>query len=200
MNFLSFRNSMKCILGKKLGMTTLYNEKSGAQPVTLVECAENTISCVRKMDVDGYTAIQLSLPNTRKKSAKREFRVDQSMIEDFEVGKVFSVSEFEVGDIVNVQGVSKGKGFQGVVKRHGFKGAPKTHGHKHDLRMPGSIGATTPQHVPKGRRMAGRMGFENVTAKKLKIVFIDSEKGIIAVKGAVPGIPNGIVKISASKK
>lgn len=191
---------MKCILGRKLGMTTLHDEKAGAQGVTLIECLENTVSCVRTQEVDGYAAVQVSIPGSRNSSVRREFRLSDDQIGEVGVGTVLSVSQFEPGDIVNVRGVSKGKGFQGVVKRHGFKGAPKTHGHKHDLRMPGSIGATYPEHVPKGRRMAGRMGFENVTSIGLKVAFIDKERNILAVKGAVPGIPEGIVQISSRKK
>lgn len=188
---------MKCIIGKKLGMTTLYDEKTGAQPVTLVECNENTVSFIRTKERDGYDAIQLSTQKTKKKTVAREFRLTPEQASNLKEIKTLSVDVFQPGDKVRVQGITKGKGFQGVVKRHGFAGAPKSHGHKHDLRMPGSIGATYPEHVPKGRRMAGRMGFDRSTVRNVTVVSVDSSKGILAIRGAVPGIPEGIVRIWA---
>lgn len=181
---------MKFILGRKLGMTTVYDEK-GAQNVTLVECGAK-VSQVRTMEKDGYQAIQLAIAKGKNKETKKEFKIDKI---DLEKDATLNVSIFEVGDIIKVSGTSKAKGFQGVVKRHGFAGSPKTHGHKHDLRAPGSIGAGFPEHVIKGKRMAGRMGGTRSTTRNLKIVFIDKEKNIIGVKGAVPGIPNNIVEI-----
>jgi len=113
-------------------------------------------------------------------------------------GKV-NVSLFEVGELVNIAGVTKGKGFQGTVKRYGFAGGRKTHGGKHDLRKPGSIGATFPEHVVKGRRMAGRMGGENMTALNLTVVYVSQEEGLIGVRGAVPGVNGRVVKIMSVK-
>lgn len=180
----------KFILGKKLGMTTIYDEK-GAQNVTLVECFSK-VSGVKTKEKDGYGAVQLEIKKTRNKTVKKEFRVEEV---NMEKGADVDASIFEIGDKVKVSGKSKAKGFQGVVKRHGFKGAPASHGHKHDLRAPGSIGATYPEHVVKGKRMAGRMGGERVTTKNLKVVFIDKDKKIIGVEGPVPGVPGGIVEI-----
>jgi large subunit ribosomal protein L3 len=184
---------MKSILGKKVGMTTLYDKEKGALNVTLIECEENKVSAVRTVEKDGYSALQLEIVKTKKRVHKKEFR-----IEDIELKKgdsVKGVDLFKVGDKVKISGTTKAKGFQGVVKRHGFKGSPKTHGHKHDLRAPGSIGAQQPQHVIKGKRMAGRMGGERSSVKNLEIVYIDIEKNLIAVKGAVPGVAGRIIEI-----
>jgi large subunit ribosomal protein L3 len=183
----------KFILGKKIGMTTLHTD-NGAENVTLVECSSK-VSLVRDEKKDKYTAVQLEIPKTKKRIYKKEFRVSENKLEK---DSLLDVSIFEVGDIVKISGISKAKGFQGVVKRHGFKGAPKTHGHKHDLRAPGSIGSGFPEHVTKGKRMAGRMGGKRATSKNIKIVFIDKEKNILALKGAVPGILGGIVEIRNS--
>jgi len=185
---------MKFILGKKLGMTTIFDE-DGAQNVTLVECDPNKVSLTRKEEKDGYSAVQLSLQKTKKREAKKEFRVLDEKEMTLKEGDLVDVSIFEVGERVKISGVSKAKGFQGVVKRHGFKGSPATHGHKHDLRAPGSIGSGFPEHVRKGKRMAGRMGGERSTVTNVKIISIDKEKNIIALGGAVPGIPGGIIEI-----
>lgn len=183
----------KYILGKKLGMTTLYDKENGALNVTLVECQPNTVSCVRTVEKDGYSAVQLEIAKTKKVSHKKEFRLEAEATE--KVGDNVTVETFAVGDVVNVSGITKAKGFQGVVKRHGFKGAPKTHGHKHDLRAPGSIGAQQPQHVIKGKRMAGRMGGDRSTTKNVKIVMVDAERSVLAIQGAVPGVVGRIVEI-----
>lgn len=187
-----FTKMTKFILGRKLGMTTVYDEK-GAQNVTLVECGSK-VAMVKTKDKDGYNSVQLEIAKTRNKSTKKEFRTEDM---NFEKGANLDASIFEIGDKVSVHGTSKAKGFQGVVKRHGFKGSPKSHGHKHDLRAPGSIGAGFPEHVIKGKRMAGRMGGKKAASKNLKVVFIDKEKNIIGIKGAVPGIPGNIVEIRA---
>ena len=184
---------MKCILGKKLGMTTLYDEKQGALNVTLVECAPNKISLLRKEEKDGYEAIQFETEKTKRRLLKKEIRTKEK--ESFNTGDQVTVEIFQIGDKVSVTGTTKGKGFQGAMKRHGFHGSDKTHGHKHDWRAPGSVGATFPEHVVKGKRMAGRMGGEKSTTKNLKIVHIDTEKNVLGIKGAVPGIPGEIVLI-----
>lgn len=187
--------SMKFLLGKKLGMTTVQDPERGAQNVTLIECDSNTVSLLRTEDRDGYRAVQLSVPKTRRRTVFREFRVDSD--EDIVLNSTVGVEVFSVGDRVRVSGISKAKGFQGVVKRHGFKGAPKTHGHKHDLRAPGSIGATFPEHVIKGKRMAGRMGGARATSRNLFVSLVDIDRKLLGVRGAVPGIPGGIVEISS---
>jgi large subunit ribosomal protein L3 len=183
---------MKFILGKKIGMTTIYDEK-GASNVTLLECGAK-VSLVKDKEKDGYSAVQLEIAKTKNKTKKKEFCVEVS---DLKKDDQISVSIFELNEKVIVTGTSKAKGFQGVVKRHGFAGSCATHGHKHDLRAPGSIGSGFPEHVTKGKRMAGRMGGDRVTTKNLKVAFIDIEKNILGIKGAVPGIPGGIVEIKA---
>ena len=180
----------KFILGRKLGMTTIYQEKE-ALNVTLVEC-ESVVSEVRTIKNNGYSAIQLEISKTAKKKVKREFKVSEI---NFKIGDKINVSIFSEGEKVKISGITKAKGFQGGVKRHGFKGSPASHGHKHDLRAPGSIGAGFPEHVIKGKRMAGRMGGERSTMKNLKIAYVDKKKNIIGLVGPVPGIPGNIVEI-----
>lgn len=207
---------MKFLIGKKLGMTTLH-EGLISQNVTLISCKDNTVSLVRTVDRDGYAAVQLEAQKTARKTVKKEFRMPFSSkgkdedsataaISGVSAGDKVTLDSFEAGDIVDIFGVTKAKGFQGVVKRHGFAGAPASHGRKHDMRKPGSIGATFPEHVVKGRRMAGRMGGEHFTVENLRILLVDVEKGLIAVRGAVPGNNGGIVgilgmgkKVAASK-
>lgn len=185
----------KFILGKKIGMTTIYGENR-AQNVTLIECG-GEVNLVKNQEKDGYAAVQVEIRKTRKRTVKIEFRTDDG--NNFKEKSPIDVSIFELGEKVKVSGRTKAKGFQGVVKRHGFKGAPKSHGHKHDLRAPGSIGATFPEHVIKGKRMAGRMGGGRATSKNLEIVYIDKEKSILGLRGSVPGIPGNIVEIRTVK-
>jgi large subunit ribosomal protein L3 len=183
----------KFILGKKMGMTTLYDADRGALNVTLIECEPNKVSFVRTQEKDGYTAIQVELQKTKKVAHRTEFRTEEVAT----VGDVITIEKFVVGDLVKISGIAKAKGFQGVVKRHGFKGSPKTHGHKHDLRAPGSIGAQQPQHVIKGKRMAGRMGGKRKSSMNIEIVYMDVEKNIMGVRGAVPGVVGRIVEVVA---
>lgn len=172
-------------------MTTIYGDM-GALNVTLVECMPNKVSMIKTEEKDGYAATQLEIAKTKNKIFKKEFRAGTA---DLKEGDSIDVSIFEIGEEIKVSGITKAKGFQGVVKRHGFKGAPKTHGHKHDLRAPGSIGSGFPEHVVKGKRMAGRMGGERSTTGNIKIVYIDKERNVLGLKGAVPGIPGNIVEI-----
>lgn len=183
----------KFILGRKLGMTTIYDEKKGALNVTLIECEPNAVSLIRTAEKDGYDAVQISVKKNKKRSYKKEFRIDGKS--ELKTGDNIAINEFQLGDKVKVSGISKAKGFQGVMKRHGFKGAPHSHGHKHDWRAPGSIGAQAPQRVIKGMRMAGRMGGKRSTTSNLKVVYADMEKNIIGIKGAVPGVAGRIVEI-----
>ncbi len=189
----------KAILGKKIGMTTIYNEDKEALNVTLVECLSK-VSLLRTEEKNGYSAIQVETPKTKKRTFRKEFRIEKSEVEALKVGDEIGVDIFEIGEKVKVSGITKAKGFQGVVKRHGFKGAPKSHGHKHDLRAPGSIGSGFPEHVTKGKRMAGRMGGKRATSKNVKVVFIDKEKNLIGLKGAVPGVAGRIVEIVKSNQ
>ena len=199
---------MKFVLGKKIGMTTIQDGELGARNVTLIECPTNTVTFVRDFERDGYAAVQLEISKTSKKTLRREFRLDlqteksvaEESLKEYSIGQTFSGEVFVVGDHVAVTGTTKAKGFQGVVKRHGFKGAPRTHGHKDQQRMPGSIGSTEPQHVIKGMRMAGRMGGVTSTSRNLKVVLVDAERRIVAVEGAVPGNPGGVVSIRTIQK
>ena len=202
---------MKFLLGKKLGMTTLFDEKRGALNVTLIACEKNKVRLNRTLQKDGYLAVQLETNITTKQSTRKEFRIDHKTIssslrealtkelEAYPVDGTVDVSLFTVGELVHVTGVTKSKGFQGVVKRHGFKGAVASHGRKHDMRKPGSIGSTFPEHVVKGRRMAGRMGGANKTVLNLSVAYVNAEEGILAVRGAVPGVNGRIVKIMSTK-
>jgi large subunit ribosomal protein L3 len=196
---------MKFILGRKLGMSTIYDEQKGALNVTLVECVPSQITQIRTNEKDTYEAVQIAMPNAKRKAQNEKKRKKFTKIKEFrtgagelKAGDEMKIDQFEVGDKVKVSGITKAKGFQGVVKRHGFKGSPKTHGHKHDLRAPGSIGATFPEHVIKGKRMAGRMGGERSSVKNLKIVHIDQENNILFLKGAVPGVKGRIVEITSN--
>ncbi len=181
----------KFILGKKIGMTTIYDDAKKAYNMTLIEVGAK-VSAVRTKEKDGHGAVQLEIAKTKKRIARKEFRSDN---QEVKIGDEIKADIFEVGEKVSVSGTTKAKGFQGVVKRHGFGGSPKSHGHKHDLRAPGAIGSGYPEHVIKGKRMAGRMGGERATSENVKVVYIDKEKNLIGLNGAVPGIPGGIVEI-----
>ena len=207
---------MKCILGKKLAMTQVFNEAGLVVPVTAVKVGPCVVTQVRTQDKDGYSALQLGFGSSKRASTKAlqghlagimptEKSVFKVLTEvrffdekpTAQRGDVVSLDTFTVGEKVAVTGHSKGKGFAGVVKRHHFHGHPKTHGHKDQLRMPGSIGAGGNQHVFKGVRMGGHMGDEQVTVQNLTVIKIDEETGIMYVKGAVPGAYNGTVLIKA---
>jgi len=181
-----------------VGMTTIYDIEKGALNVTLVECSSNKVEMLREEEKDGYDAVCLGITNKKGKSIRKEFRIQSEEKANFELGKEIGVDIFEIDEKVNVSGVTKGRGYQGVVKRHGFAGSPASHGHRHDTRAPGSIGCAFPEHVLKGKKMAGRMGGENFTVKNLKVVYIDKEKGLIGLKGAVPGVADRMVRLSVN--
>ena len=199
---------MKFILGRKLNMTQIYNDKGVVIPVTAVNVRTNVVTQVKNKDNDGYEAVQVGEgvrnPNRINKPQKghfknlgsfaslREFRLDSPTQK---VGDKMEISQFQPGDVVSVSAISKGKGFQGVVKRHGFGGGPRSHGQKHSEREPGSIGGGLRTHVPVGMRMAGRMGSDRVTVSNLKIAHIDNEESIIYVSGAIPGRRGSLVEI-----
>ena len=194
---------MKFLLTKKLGMTQVFDEDGKMIPVTLVKVELNRIIRIKTQDKDGYSAyvVGVGLKDEKREGKKAidfkkvlEFLIPEGNAE-FEEGKEINSDLFEKGDKVKITGISKGKGFQGVVKRHGFKGGPKSHGHKHNLRQPGSIGSTFPMRVIKGKRMAGRMGSDQITLRGIKIVDVVKEDQIIALKGAIPGRPGGWIKI-----
>lgn len=193
----------KFILGKKLGMSTIYDEKRGALNVTLIECGPNVITQIRNNEKDKYEAVQVGVVNSKRKTQNAKLRKDFSKIKEFKgepkdlkVGDEMKIDQFEVGDKVRVSGITKAKGFQGVVKRHGFKGSPRSHGHKHDWRAPGSIGSSFPEHVLKGKKMAGRMGGRRFSVRNLEVADIDKENNILFLKGAVPGVKGRIVEIT----
>jgi large subunit ribosomal protein L3 len=201
------------IIGKKLGMTQIFRENGEAQAVTAIAAGPCTVIQVKKADKEGYNAVQLGFGDAKRlKSPERghlkelgqfrhlrEFRVDDAG--SVNVGDKLDVTLFEEGDLVDVTGASKGKGFAGVVKRHGFHGGPKTHGQSDRYRHPGSIGAgTSPGRVLKGTRMAGRMGGERVTVRHLEVFKADAEKNLLLLKGAVPGNKNGLLLIRKSSR
>lgn len=204
---------MKFILGTKIGMTQMFQEDGAVVPVTIFKIEPNTVVQVKTTEKDGYQAVQLGVGTKRKlnKAAKghrkslgdfavlQEFKTVNSKLEtvNFQVGDKLDVTLFVEGEKVRVTGISKGKGFQGVVKRHGFRGMPASHGAHSVLRHAGSIGQRFPQHTLKGMRMAGRMGGVQKTVRGLKIMKIDAENGILAIKGAVPGNKSSLVTIQA---
>jgi large subunit ribosomal protein L3 len=204
---------MKGLIGKKLGMTSVFTEDGQSVPCTLIEAGPCYVTAVKTKDNDGYSALQLGfterkekrlakpqLKNFKKKNLPllrfmKEVR-DYEDAENFKVGDVLKADVFKEGDTVKVTSKSKGKGFQGVVKRHGFGGGSVTHGQSDRLRAPGSIGASSyPSRVFKGQRMAGRTGGNQVSIRNLKIVKVIPESNLILIKGAVPGAISGIVEI-----
>ena len=214
---------MKGIIGRKVGMTQIFNEQGQVIPVTVIEAGPCYVTQIRTEDNDGYAAVQLGfdeLPPKRNGESRltrpkrghlrrgslelpdlrvlREFRVKDI---DVEEGQVLKADMFERGERVDVVGTSKGRGFAGTIKRHHFNRQPKTHGQSDRERAPGSIGSTTtPGRVRKGTRMAGHMGNQRVTAQNLEVVEVDAEKNLLAVRGSVPGAKGGILLIKPTRK
>lgn len=203
----------KGILGRKLGMTQIFDEASRAIPVTAIEAGPCRIAQVRTPGRDGYSAIQLAFGEIKENKLNKpelghlkkldphrhlvELRVADAS--QYQVGQEVKADLFEAGELADVIGTSKGKGFAGVMKRHGFHGLGASHGTERKHRTPGSIGAgTTPHHVFKGQKMAGRMGHERVTMLNLEVVRVDSERNLILVKGAVPGPVGGLVIVRSA--
>jgi large subunit ribosomal protein L3 len=201
------------LIGRKLGMTQVFQDDGTMVAVSVLSIEPNTVTRLRTADRDGYTAVQLGADDRRRKLTKplagqlrhlpkgspqpatlREFRVDN--VDDFTVGQTLSVGDvFSAGDLVDVTGVSKGKGFAGQIKRHNFRRGPKTHGSDHH-REPGSIGpGTTPGRVYRGLRMAGHMGDERVTTKKLRVVRADPQRNVLLVRGSLPGARGGLILV-----
>lgn len=204
---------MSGLLGKKIGMSNVFNANGIRVPVTIIEVTPSTVTNIRTISKDGYNALQLGY-GVKKESRVvkpilgyfkkhnlsvpkkiKEFRLDE--LSEYKIGDELTTSFFKEGELIKVRGYSKGKGFQGVMKRHGFGGVGgTTHGQSDRLRAPGSIGGSSyPSRVFKGTRMAGRMGFDKVTVRNLKIIKIDEEKNIILVKGAIPGPANSMVEL-----
>ena len=205
---------MKALVTRKVGMTSVINEDGSAVAVTLLSATPNVITQIKTADTDGYTAFALGFgEKDAKKAGKtaqgqfklagiipkivREFRINE-IDEEQKVGDKVSADVFNVGDEVDVTGVTKGKGFAGTIKRHNFHRGRKTHGGR-SYRRPGSIGSMYPQHILKGKKMAGHMGHDQVTIKRLKVALIDNELNVIGVTGAVPGPRKGIVLIREAK-
>lgn len=200
------------MLATKLGMTQVYSDAGHAIGVTLLQATPNVVTQVKTKEKDGYSAVQVA---TGKKSVKklskaqkghfkdlgsfrwsREFRATAVGDKDLAVGDRVDVSIFAPGDTVKVSGLTKGKGFAGAVKRHGFHGSPASHGHHHVLRHVGSIGQRFPQHTLKGSRGPGRDGQERVSMRGLKVIAVDADAAIVAVKGAVPGANGTLLEIT----
>ncbi len=204
--------SIEGILGRKLGMTQVFRDDGTAVPVTVIEAGPCTVLQVKTDKKDGYAAVQLGF-GTRKRvnspqkghmkglgqfRSLREFRVDD--IGEWEVGKKVGCEVFQEGDLVDVSGASKGRGFAGVMKRHGFHGGKRTHGQSDRERAPGSIGAgTDPGRVTKGKKMAGHMGTGQITVKNLPVVQSDPSRHILLVQGAVPGNEDALLRVRRSK-
>ena len=204
---------MPGLIGKKIGMTRIFDDAGVQIPVTIIEAGPCAVVQVKSEESEGYSAIQLGFGAQKAKRASkaevghaakagleaaprlmREFAPDNG--EQYEVGEQLTVEVFEAGDRVKVTGRSKGRGFQGVVKRHGFKGRPASHGHSMS-RTPGSMGpGTDPSRVIKGKKLPGRMGGTRTTIRNLQVVRVDGERNLIFVKGGVPGARNGYVLIS----
>ena len=172
-------------------MSQVFEEDGTVTPVTVLSAEPMKVTRLKSKEKDGYEAVQVETKISTRKAKKKEFRGQA----EFKIDDVIDVSIFNLGDKVKISGLSKGRGFQGAVKRHGFHGMPASHGHKHVIRHVGSIGQRFPQHTLRGMRMAGRMGGERVTVRGLKIVKVDKENNLLAVKGAVPGRKGTILEI-----
>ena len=205
---------MKALITRKVGMTSTIAEDGTVQAVTLLSASPCVITQVKTDETDGYTAVQLGFEEAKEQSINkaqqghfkaagtmpkivREFRVPE-ITEGLKVGETINPEVFSVGDVVDVTGTSKGKGWAGTIKRHNFHRGRKTHGGR-SYRRPGSIGSMYPQKIFKGKRMAGQMGDEQVTVQNLKIALVDTELGVIGVTGAVPGPRKGIVIVKGAK-
>lgn len=211
------QRAVTALLGTKLGMTQVWDEQGRVVPVTVVQVDTNVVTQVRNVETDGYSAIQLAFgaidPRKVTNPLKGHFEaagvtprrhvaeVRTANASEFTLGQEIAADAFEAGQLVDVTGTSKGKGFAGVMKRHGFHGVGASHGAHRNHRKPGSIGgASTPSRVFKGIKMAGRMGNDRKTVQNLRVQAVDLEKGLILVKGAVPGNKGGVVLIRSAVK
>ena len=214
---MSTNRTVKGLLGKKLGMTQVWDENNKLVPVTVVEAGSNVVTQIKNAETDGYSAIQIAYgaiePRKTTQPLAGHFakagvtprrhiaEIRTADAAEYSVGQELGVEVLEVGQLVDVVGTSKGKGFAGVMKRHNFKGVSASHGAHRNHRKPGSIGASsTPSRVFKGMRMAGRMGGERVTVLNLKVHAVDAEKGLLLVKGAVPGARGRLVFVRNAVK
>jgi len=200
------------LIGKKIGMTQIFSEGGIIQPVTVIEVGPCTVTQIKTEAKEGYNSIQLGFGEAKRLNSPqkghlgsrgqlkhlREFKVADTS--DVELGNKLDVSMFQAGELVDITGLSKGKGFAGVVKRHNFSGGPKTHGQSDRHRAPGAIGAgTDPGRVFKGTKMAGHMGNHRTTVKNLTVVKSDPDRNLLLIKGAIPGAKNGLLEIKKSR-
>jgi len=208
---------LKGLLGEKLGMTQVWDENNRVVPVTVIKAGPCVVTQVRTPQTDGYDAVQIAYgaPNPRKVTKPMQGHFDKAGVtprrhtvelrtsdaSEYTLGQELTVELFETGQVVDVVGTSKGKGFAGVMKRHGFSGVGASHGSHRNHRKPGSIGgASTPSRVFKGMRMAGRTGGARVTSPNVKVHAVDAEKGLLLLKGAVPGPTGGLVLVKTAAK
>ena len=206
---------MKGILGRKLGMTQVFTKDGKVIPVTVIEVEPNVVTQVKTKETDGYEAIQLGIVDRKEKNAtkasvghakkagtnpKRFLKeIKVSDIENYALGQTINAEVFEAGELVDVTGTSKGKGYQGVIKRHGQSEGPKTHGSRYH-RRPGSLGTMRPMRVLKGKKLAGHMGVDTVTVQNLEIIEVNASENYILVSGNVPGAKNSLVLIRSAVK
>ena len=204
---------LKGFLGKKIGMSQIFREDGRVVPVTVIEAGPCVVTQIKTEKTDGYSAVQLGFGDVKRRNKPMAGHYKQSKLsryirevqsddfEGLEVGQSVGVDIFEPGEVVDITGRSKGRGFAGVMKRHGFSGGPRTHGQSDRARAPGSIGGgTTPGKVYKGMKMAGHMGDRRVTVKGLEVISVDPERNLLLVKGGVPGAPNGLLQIRRTGK
>jgi len=206
------------LIGKKIGMTQIFDDHGNITPVTVIKAGPCFVTQIKTLEKDRYSAIQIGF-ETVKESRKnmpelghlkkageqilrilREFRIDSDEAESLELGQTIDVDIFNIGDIVDIVGTSKGRGFTGVIKRHHFSRSPMTHGTHEYFRHGGSIGGRYPQHTIKGTRMAGQHGNRQVTMQNLSIVEVQKDQNLLLVKGAVPGHRNGYLLVRRAKK
>lgn len=205
----------KGILGKKVGMTQIFTESGELIPVTVVEATPNVVLQVKTVETDGYEAIQVGYQDKREvlsnkpakghvakaNTAPKRFIKEFKNVElgEYEVGKEIKVDVFQAGDVVDVTGTTKGKGFQGAIKRHGQSRGPMSHGSRYH-RRPGSMGPVAPNRVFKNKRLAGRMGGDRVTTQNLEVVKVDVERNVILIKGNIPGAKKSLITIKSAVK
>ena len=204
---------MKLILGTKVAMSQIFDDSGVVHPVTVISAGPVTVTQLKTDESDGYNAVQVGFGTRNEKNISKAVRGHLKGLGNFrflrefpmtkgtemKVGDKFDVSAFKEGDLVQVSGISKGKGFQGVVQRHGFHGGPRSHGQKHSEHEPGSIGGGLRTGPRKGMRMAGRLGGDRVTVKNLKVIQIDAEKNELCISGAIPGRRGTLVEITTVK-
>jgi large subunit ribosomal protein L3 len=203
---------VKALITRKIGMTSIINDNGAAIAVTLLSATPNVVTQIKNTETDGYVAVQAGAENAKKTNKAlaghfkpanmlpkiiREFRIEE-IPENIKVGENLNADLFSVGDVVDVTGISKGKGWAGTIKRHNFHRGRKTHGGR-SYRRPGSIGSMYPQRIFPGKKMAGHMGHEQVTTKKLKIALVDTDLNVIGVTGSVPGPRKGIIVLKEAK-